>query len=244
MITGEMQSIIAAEVSKQLRASRMGDGSASMRVDPYNIPFRNDSGEVIPPYAVMRPDALSTEGESQGNWFFKVVKPDDQFRRRYYINGPVAIPDGGFGMCSDGTYPTIASYGGGGVVDFQTPGGACEGSWKLNGAAGGVGAFTYIDDYGYKPGLYASQLALVVQSELTRLTVITDAEIEIFGTLACKIVDNGGTTNMEVDVYYANMISNLDHPASIAKIGNGAYCEVSYNHTRGVWYILTSDYIL
>ena len=72
MITDELQSIIAAEVSRQVRASRMNDGSGPLRVDPFNIPFQNVSGEVVPPYAVMRPD----DGEVRsGNWVSKWSNP-------------------------------------------------------------------------------------------------------------------------------------------------------------------------
>ncbi len=69
------------------------------------IPFRNDSGEEIPPYAVMRitgADVDDPDDEQQvDNWFLKVEKPNTTFYREYLVNGPETVP-----------------YSGGGAEDF------------------------------------------------------------------------------------------------------------------------------
>lgn len=200
MITGELQSIIAAEVSKQLRASRMGDGSASSRIDPYNIPFRNDSGEVIPPYAVMRPESV---GFNSGNWFIKMTKPDTTFARRYYLNGPFAIPDEGFGKCSDGTYPTLGSFPGTGtLVDFRTNFGVAVGSWVLK--KGGVGRFRWCDISPYAQGFAnPTSVALFQQYECEALILQATGAVTPNDLATFNIVDIDGETTMQITAWCA-----------------------------------------
>lgn len=202
MITGELQSIIAAEVSKQLRASRMNDGAASTRVDPYNIPFLNDSGETIPPYAVMRPSTITFK---RGNWHLTMVKPDTTFARRYYINGPFAIPDAGFGRCSDGTYPTLVRYPGSGTwVDFRTNAGIAVDSWNLK--KGGVGRFRWCGGGNYGQGnLDPTAVSLFQQYECEALILQATAAVTPGDYAAFNIVDIGGETTIQIsatcDIY-------------------------------------------
>lgn len=202
MITGELQSIIAAEVSKQLRASRMNDGAASTRVDPYNIPFLNDSGETIPPYAVMRPSTITFK---RGNWHLTMVKPDTTFARRYYVNGPFAIPDAGFGRCSDCTYPTLVRYPGSGTwVDFRTNAGIAVNSWNLK--KGGVGRFRYCGGGNYGQGnLDPTAVSLFQQYECEALILQATAAVTPGDYAAFNIVDIGGETTIQIsatcDIY-------------------------------------------
>lgn len=202
MITGELQSIIAAEVSKQLRASRMNDGAASTRVDPYNIPFLNDSGAVIPPYAVMRPSTITFK---RGNWHLTMVKPDTTFARRYYVNGPFAIPDAGFGRCSDCTYPTLVRYPGSGTwVDFRTNAGIAVNSWNLK--KGGVGRFRYCGGGNYGQGnLDPTAVSLFQQYDCEALILQATAAVTPGDYAAFNIVDIDGETTIQIsatcDIY-------------------------------------------
>lgn len=72
---------------------------------PYTIPFRNDSGAEIPPFAVMRPSDIV---DRDGQWVFTVVKPDTTFARRYLINGPTAVPIDAYSSAADGSHPVLA----------------------------------------------------------------------------------------------------------------------------------------
>lgn len=200
MITGDLQSIIAAEVSKQLRASRMGDGAASTRVDPYNIPFLNDSGETIPPYAVMRPSTITFR---RGNWHLTMVKPDTTFARRYYVNGPFAIPDAGFGRCSDGTYPTLGRFPGTGTfVDFRTNFGVAVDSWNLK--KGGVGRFRFCGGGNYSQGnLDPKAVSLFQQYECEALILQATAAVTPNDLATFNIVDINGETTMQITAWCA-----------------------------------------
>jgi hypothetical protein len=198
MITSELQSIIAAEVSKQLRASRMGDGAASTRVDPYNIPFLNDSGETIPPYAVMRPSTITFK---RGNWHLTMVKPDTTFARRYYVNGPFAIPDAGFGRCSDGTYPTLARFPGTGtLVDFRTNFGVAVDSWNLK--KGGVGRFRWCGGGNYSQGnLDPKAVSLFQQYDCEALILQATAAVTPNDLATFNICDTSGETTMQITAW-------------------------------------------
>ncbi len=70
------------------------------------IPFRNDSGEEAPAFALMAVTGIGTDDND--NWFLKIDKPDTTFRRAYMVNGSGAIADSGAtggsqGRCYDGS---------------------------------------------------------------------------------------------------------------------------------------------
>lgn len=196
MITPAMQALIEREVSRQVRASRLNDGAGALRIDPYNIPFQNKSGEVIPPYAVMRPDSVAF---NSGNWCLHVVKPDDEFRRRYYINGPYAIPDDGFGNCSDGTYPTLVSKPSTGTfVDFKSNFGVESGSWELK--KGGVGRFRWCDGGNYGQGVaYPVSVGLFQQMECEALIVQSTSVVWPGDYAVFNVHDIGGETTIQIN---------------------------------------------
>jgi hypothetical protein len=103
------------------------------------IPFRNDSGQTIPAYGVMRITGVAVV---EGMPVLTVDQPDDQFHRTFLLNGPVDIPASGestgYGTAQDGSYPAFALFD-----DSTLPGsqsspnlgdhwGVDNGSWKLS----------------------------------------------------------------------------------------------------------------
>ncbi len=94
----------------------------------YDIPFRNDSGEEIPPFAVLRVDGIV---DRDGQWVKKVFKPDDTYRLTYLVNGPAKIPVGGFGDATDGRYPCIVAKETG-TFAFEDAWGIANNSWTLH----------------------------------------------------------------------------------------------------------------
>jgi hypothetical protein len=94
----------------------------------YTIPFRNDSEAEIPPFAVLK--HAGNVVDRSGQWVASVTKPDTTFSRLYLINGPVAIPDGAYGLAADGSYPVLVK------TETDTPAsetgwGVTAGSWAL-----------------------------------------------------------------------------------------------------------------
>jgi hypothetical protein len=92
------------------------------RIRPLQV--RNDSGEVIPAFSVLR---ITGTVSVNSKIVYKVDKPNTTFERRYLVNGPVAIPVGKYGFANDGRFVDVE-------VDYTTAGknyGPSPGSWKL-----------------------------------------------------------------------------------------------------------------
>lgn len=98
----------------------------------YPIPFRNDSGETIPAFAVMRVLPSVSLGSIP---MIAVGKPNSTFKRRYLVNGPFPVSGASgqntFGL---GTWADQSAY----VLydDANTPAegeewGPSNGSWKI-----------------------------------------------------------------------------------------------------------------
>jgi hypothetical protein len=72
----------------------------------YDIPFCNVSGETIPSFAVMKCaiDDLYSGSTSvmavDGQMVLPMIKPNGWFERQYYLNGPIAVPSGQYGVCT------------------------------------------------------------------------------------------------------------------------------------------------
>lgn len=235
MITSELTAAIRAEVRAALR-DLLPTGAGAPRYNPYNIPFKNESGETVPPYAVMRPNDIALpSSEGNGNWFLKMVKPDDQFRRRYFVNGPLAIPDDGFGMCSDASYPTLVRRDTFSGTKFVNSWGVTEGQWYLRN--GRVGAFTICGDFSSITGPHAGNLSLVTQSELKELTVRPTAAFGYGTTQTCNIIDGTGVTNMELSVTNLFKAGNIDDPPTTIEFSASATLGVSFRSPENTWYV-------
>jgi len=148
----------------------------------YDIPVRNDSGEEIPPFAVLRPIGPV---DLTDEWCMKVGKPNATFAQRYYVNGPAAIPIDGFGMATDASYPApvkrenaTATYGDGW--------GVLSGSWELK--RWHAGGFVMQAASGDTKGLFR-------QLEVIEVMATLDGALVYQGTATASIVgfETGGT---------------------------------------------------
>lgn len=120
---------------------------------PRVIEFFNDSGKIIPSFAVMEikgtvQDLVRISDPSKtskaGKKLVKVGQPSTKIQRYYLINGPFAVPINGRGTC-DETYPKDILYddttsGGDAIIGEEY--GPVPGTWKLGIARNG---FTVID---------------------------------------------------------------------------------------------------
>jgi hypothetical protein len=87
------------------------------------LSYRNDAGEEIPAFALVRPTGADTDGT------LVVGKPNSD-GQLVYVNGPVPCPDGGYGLCTVDD-PVFVYYDSGGTPAFGETWGAANGSWKL-----------------------------------------------------------------------------------------------------------------
>lgn len=97
----------------------------------FPVPFRNDSGEAIPAYAVMRVTGSATV---KGIPTITVAKPSTTFQRIYLVNGPLVVPSSSSHEPAFGTWLNEAGY----VLydDSNTPAygegwGPSASSWKI-----------------------------------------------------------------------------------------------------------------
>lgn len=92
-------------------------------------PFLNDSGETIPPFALM---SLDGDGVAiyDGLAVDVVAKPDTTFRREYAVNGHQAVPDGKRGHYQTGPV-VIVSYDTG-TPELGDGYGAKPGQWTAS----------------------------------------------------------------------------------------------------------------
>lgn len=176
----------------------------------YNIPVRNDSGEIIPAFAVLRPTGVI---EKTGEWCVKVEKPNVDFAQRYYVNGPAAIPVDGFGMATDASYPApvkretaTATYGDGW--------GVLSGSWELK--RWHAGGFVMQMASGSGRGLFR-------QLEVIEVMATLDGDLEVEDTATASIVgfETGGTlhdTGANVTAYDGLLEASQKLPANATVI--------------------------
>lgn len=87
------------------------------------VPFHNNSGELVPAYAVMRVESIANE-------IHEIAKPNTTFKCRYLVNGPDAVAIDGYGV---GTWLENSDKV---LYDTGTPAideewGAKSGQWSL-----------------------------------------------------------------------------------------------------------------
>lgn len=185
----------------------------------YDIPFRNDSGEEIPPFAVLRPDGLVDRTDE---WCLKVKKPDSTFAQRYYVNGPAAIPVDGFGMATDASYPAPVKRDTG-TLTYGDGWGPSSGSWLLKRwYAGGFVAQIESGD----------GRALFRQLEVVTVMATLDEDLEFEGIATASIIgfEGEGTTHDSG----ANVESYDGLLESGEKLASGAVVVLSWINGRWV----------
>jgi len=98
----------------------------------WNIPFRNDSGEEVPPFAVLRVTGLTTIG---GRTVVTIGKPNTYGSQySHFVNGPITVPADGYGTCTN-DFPAMVSANGTATVGQLW--GPRSGSWELESSTPG-----------------------------------------------------------------------------------------------------------
>lgn len=99
----------------------------------YDLPFKNNSGETIPPFSIMQVDEWT---ESNDRDYFRVRKPDGN-GKTYLFNGPINVAEGhdGWGSRAVGIQASYNISDGTPVVNQEW--GPVSGSWLLGSGSGG-----------------------------------------------------------------------------------------------------------
>lgn len=184
------------------------------------IPFRNDSGETIPAYGVMRVTGSATVS---GTEYVTVSKPNSDFKRKYLVNTGSAVANGAYGT---GTWLDE----GGWVLydDASTPAlgeswGPKNNSWKLNKWRYG---FTIIGN----PTGGSTDLVRAWQEEVNEFIGKTDA------------THNKNSTGT-VSIYDGNLADTTDNMASVenkfANVSSGKWVQVRW--VAGKWHLVAAE---
>lgn len=108
----------------------------------YTIPFYNDSGEAVPPFAIMQPKGLSNSG---GRWFISIEKPQsDTFGPTWLVNGPSQVASGKTGSAADPSLAPVWIARASGTIAFGSGWGIEPATWKLK--SGYPGSFFAFGD--------------------------------------------------------------------------------------------------
>jgi hypothetical protein len=125
-----------ARISAAVRAVESGrlNQRSDLELEPKDrnfgkIPFRNDSGEAVPAYAVMR---VTSRATVDGRSIHVIGKPTTTFQRRYLVNGVLEV---GIGKRGWGTWLWHADYvlynSGSGTPAYGEGWGPKSGQWSL-----------------------------------------------------------------------------------------------------------------
>lgn len=96
------------------------------------VTFRNDSGETIPAFGVIK---ISDTVQQQDIYLYKGEKPDPDTTPShlvFYINGPFDVVDGDEGLCYVPTSGVWALYDSANTPAVNESWGPAEGSWELS----------------------------------------------------------------------------------------------------------------
>lgn len=159
--------------------------------------FRNDSGETIPPYAVMK--HVSTEKVDHEPLLI-MDKPSGELHRLWYINGPASVRDGDFGLCHHNMgedyleNPVLVS--GSPTVGKQY--GPSPSQWYI--AAGGLGFDVKSESVNHGGGI---NTVYARQREVTMLDCINTASSagSLSSSIAAVLSVGSSTVNFTLAVY-------------------------------------------
>ena len=182
-------------------------------------PVRNNSGEEIPPFAVMRISGEETVG---GRTRFIVAKPDSTFRRKgYLINSPFAIGIGKSGSGTRDTTYALCSSSASPVRDQWW--GAKDGEWKLFQHRPG---FLVLGNY---QGTGDGQRSIVEPFEVTRVRCVLAATLNQGSAAAGTIYmrDGSARTDSGCDdiTIYDDLLPSAGSIASGGIVWADWYCD-------------------
>lgn len=164
----------------------------------YDKPFYNNSGEAIPPFAVMQVDNWKDDANDRA--YFRVKKPDGA-GRQFIVNGPRQVASGGTGMGtrSPGAH---ASYNDAATPAVDQEWGPVSGSWLLSSSGTGYVITGDLETIGGINVVRVSELA--GSSAFTPLTHFELTENMGYADLAklAKPVNDDGSLNSGAAAFY------------------------------------------
>lgn len=185
------------------------------------LKFRNDSGEVIPPFALLRITGLTL---IQNQRVLTVNKPNDTFNRYYAVNGGAKVGIAKLGECTMSRVCLVRTEAGAGLGTY----GARSGQWGLEPSRPG---FTSIATHGRSS---QPNVVLAMQEPVSTLFGKTDA-----------IITNDSSGTVSVHFSGSANPSEYNVSASLHWMNNGesvgASKEVMLQWIDGLWKITGAE---
>lgn len=155
----------------------------------YDIPFKNDSGEEIPPYGVFKVSGI----EMVNSRALIVADKPDTYGSQYlhFINGITAVADGKCGSCCN-TFPCLAKHGTG-TPAIGELWGPRDDSWVLEEQTGG---FIVV-------GQHSSGIAIVQRMPMLAFTGRFNATVSQGSSGTVSVYWQGSDTGEDISTVYA-----------------------------------------
>ena len=155
------------------------------------IVYRNDSGETVPPFGLLR---LTGTAQVLNQHIVTATKPDSVFCRYYAVNGPASVSNGKMGEC---TLTPLAIVRTESVSSAGITYGAKSGQWGLEPNRPG---FFSIGLRTITRGLY---LVRAIQEPVCVLTGKTDAGIaaDASGTVSVHFQSSGSPSEYDITAF-------------------------------------------
>lgn len=188
------------------------------------LPFRNDSGETVPAYGVVR---VTGATERHGQLLLTAAQPDSALRRQYALNGPLPVAAGDYGSCTCDS-PWFALRGAGSPEPGQAWGPQPT-SWSL--VAG-------------RPGF--AVLGAIDEADPLRMLVRHDPPQQLLGRTSATLTPGSSAT---IDLYFggggAESDSTIDLTAHEWMLPTGesveSGAEVVLSWINGLWYVTAAE---
>ena len=187
------------------------------------LPFRNDASETVPGFAVLRVVGVM---QLEGQAVLRVEQPNGTYERLYYVNGPVPVALGEYGVCCAGQ-PAFVAYDTGSTPATGESWGAKDGEWKLFPHRPG---FTLLGDAIDDDG---PARVLVRQQEVTTLAGKLEASLSPGGSVTVSLwcAEPGSEVDSGLDVTAHDWLLR----GETAALATGTKVVVTWLH--GAWYV-------
>lgn len=184
--------------------------------------FRNDSGETVPPFAVLRVTGTTVNNSMPA---ITCAKPNATSYNFYFVNGPFAVRNGKFGQGTYGPH-VVARYDTAATPTLDAEWGPQSGSWFLSTAGSGfriVGEIsaTKFTDSGLLEAIQVPSSAAASQPDWA---VLNQPSITISSGTMTTITWSGDFDSGSADL-------EADAAAETIELGvNGSYLNELYLH--------------
>lgn len=190
------------------------------------LPFRNDSAETIPPFAMMEVSGVVTDTNRA---VLTCIKPTDD-GRFFVSNGPFSVGSGDTGSCC-ASETRIVSYSG--TIASGDTIGPVGGSWDASIAGAGltvIGDTSYEDGYVLASALYPGLLHIKAPS----------------GGIPGRVGGLLGTADCDVFQKSSSTVTLTGRSVPVFNFGTGAACASGDRHgiagwCNGAWYVISED---